>query len=316
MATAPTTTNYTTEKSGNSKSLKDRLMNLSWGTVLAWIVVILLVIITFFPFYWALRTALSTQRMLFTNSSELGPVGYTTINFLRVLGMVSTEEAVAAGGSGQALDFWLYLRNSFVVSSLATVGQIFFSSMAAYAFARLHFPGRDKIFLLFIAALMVPGMVLLIPNFILIRDLGWLNTYQGLVAPYFLMTPFAIFFLRQFFLNINSELEDAAQIDGANYFTIFWRIILPMSQPPIITLAIITFITHWNDYLWPLLVGRKEEVRVLTVALGVFKSQTPQGAPDWTGLMAGTLLSVIPILIIFIFLGRRIVDSIQFTGIK
>lgn len=293
-----------------------RKRSISWGQVMAWTMVVVTVLVTLFPFYWALRTGLSTQRLLFTNSGELGPVGFTLLNFQRVLGMVSTEEAVAAGGSGQAINFWLYLRNSFIVSSVITVGQIFFSALAAYAFARLHFPGRDKIFLLFIAALMVPAMVLLIPNFILVRNLGWLNTYQGIIAPYFLMTPFAIFFLRQFFLGINRDLEQAAKIDGANYFTIFWRIILPIAQAPITTLGIITFITHWNDYLWPLLVGRDEEVRVLTVALGVLKSQTPQGAPDWTGLMAGTILSIIPILLIFVFLGRRVVDSIQFSGYK
>jgi multiple sugar transport system permease protein len=286
------------------------------GRVLAWIVVALLVLVTIFPFYWALRTALSTSRLLFSNPGSLLPVGFTLDNFGRVLGLLSAEESIAAGGSGQTLNFWLYLRNSIVVVTLITVGQVFFSAMAAYSFARLHWPMRDQLFSVFLAALMAPGIVLLIPNFILIRNLGWLNTYWGIAAPYFLMTPFAIFFLRQFFLGINSDIEESAKLDGAGYFAIFRRIILPISQPPMMTLAIITFITHWNDYLWPLLVGRRENVRVLTVALGVFRSQTPQGAPDWTGLMAGTILSVIPIFLIFILLGRRVVDAIQFTGIK
>jgi multiple sugar transport system permease protein len=130
------------------------------------------------------------------------------------------------------------------------------------------------------------------------------------------MAPFAIFFLRQFFLGINRELEEAAKLDGASLLGVFWRIILPLSVPPMATLGILTFIGTWNDYLWPLLIGKDESVRVLTVALGIFRSQTPQGAPDWGGLMAGTLLSIIPSVALFLVLGRRVVNAIQFTGIK
>lgn len=141
-------------------------------------------------------------------------------NFARVLGQMSAEEAIAAGGSGQPINFFLYLRNSVIVTGLIVVGQLFFCSLAAYAFARLHFPLRDKIFFLYIAALMVPGIVTLIPNYILIRNLGWLNTFQGIVAPSILMSPFAVFFLRQFFLGINREIEESAKIDGASLFRV------------------------------------------------------------------------------------------------
>jgi multiple sugar transport system permease protein len=169
---------------------------------------------------------------------------------------------------------------------------------------------------MFIAALMVPSIVLLIPNFVLIYDLGWINTYQGIIAPTLLMSPYAVFFLRQFFLGVNRDLEEAARLDGAGYFEVFWRIILPICSGPMLTLGIIVFITQWNDYLWPFLVGRDESVRVLTVALSVFRSQTPQGSPDWPGLMAGTLLASVPIILIFAFLGKRLANSIQFTGVK
>ena len=131
------------------------------------------------------------------------------------------------------------------------------------------------------------------------------------------MTPFAVFFLRQFFLGINPELEDAAQIDGAGYFTVFWRIILPMSVPPITTLSIITFIQAWNEYLWPRVIGGSDpDVRVLTVALSVFRSQQPSGTPDWSGLMAGTFLAIIPVLVVYMIVGRRVINSIQFNGFK
>jgi multiple sugar transport system permease protein len=225
--------------------------------------------------------------------------------------------AIAAGGSGQKINFWLFARNSVIVSVLTVVGQTFFSALAAYAFARLRFPLRDKIFLLYLAALMVPGIVTLIPNYLLIhRDLDWGNTFLGIVAPGLLMSPFAVFFLRQFFLGINRELEEAASLDGASAFGIFWRIILPISVPPIATLALLTFVGTWNSYFWPSLVGKDESVRVLTVALAVFKSQTPQGVPDWTGLMAATLISMIPTVGVFLLFGRRVVNSIQFTGFK
>lgn len=288
----------------------------SVGRILAWAGLILAILIVLVPFYWMIRTALSANRELYANPTNPAPVGFTMVNFARVLGLVDLATAQAAGGSGQAIHFFLYLRNSAIVSTLLVVGQLFFSALAAYAFARLNFPLREKIFFLYVAALMIPGIVTLIPNYILIRNLGWLNTFQGIVAPSFLMSPFAVFFLRQFFLGINREVEEAAKIDGLSLFGIFWRIIVPLSGPPMVTLGILTFIQSWNDYLWPLLIGKDESVRVLTVALGVFKSQTPQGAPDWSGLMAGALLSIVPTVALFLILGRKAINSIQFSGYK
>ncbi|MCG8349575.1 MAG: carbohydrate ABC transporter permease [Chloroflexales bacterium] len=296
--------------------VEGRTQRLSAGRILAWAALILAILAVLGPFWWMIRTALSTNRALLADPTTLLPVGFTFDSFARVLGQVDTSEAVAAGGAGQTLNFWLYLRNSMIVTILIVAGQLFFSSLAAYAFARLNFPLRDKIFFLYIAALMVPAIVTLIPNFILVRNLGWLNTFQGIIAPYFLMSPFAVFFLRQFFLGINREVEEAAKIDGASLFRVFWGIIVPMSGPPLATLGIITFIATWNEYLWPLLVGQGENVRVLTVALGVFRSQTPQGAPDWSGLMAGALLSILPSIILFIMFGRKAINSIQFSGYK
>lgn len=278
------------------------------GKVVAWLVVFGLAVITLFPFYWALRTALSTQRDLLADPATFLPANFTWSNFRTVLGL---EE-----GTARTFDFWTYLKNTVIVSTIVSVSQILFSSMAAFALARLTFPMRDKIFLLFLSALMIPGIVLMIPNFVLIYDLGWINTYQGIVAPKLLMTPFAIFFLRQFFLGINRDLEEAAYLDGAGYWEVYRKIVMPLSQGPLLTLGIIVFVTEWNEYLWPFLVGRGEEVRVLTVALSVFRSQTPAGSPDWTGLMAGTILAALPIMLIFIFAGRRIATSIQFTGVK
>ena len=207
------------------------------GRILAWATMIILILITIFPFYWMLRTAFSTSKSLFDDPTSLLPVDFTTGAFERVLGLATPEEAKAEGGSGAAVNFWLFLRNSLIFATVATVGQVFFSALAAYAFARLRWPGRDKVFFLFLTALMVPPIFTMLPNFILIKNLGLLNTFPGLIAPYFFMTPFAIFYLRQFFLGINREIEEAAKLDGAGHWRIFFRIILPMSSAPIVTLS-------------------------------------------------------------------------------
>jgi len=279
-------------------------------------IVVLVMFITLFPFYWMLRTALSNGKSLAANPSSLLPADFTWGAFKRVLGLSTVEQAQAEGGSGANLNFWLYLRNSVIVSVVVTVGQVFFSAMAAYAFARMRFPGRDKIFALFLAALMIPGIFTMMPNFLLIKDLGLLNTLPGIILPFLFMTPFAIFFLRQFFLGINREIEEAATLDGAGHFRIFTKVVLPMSSAPVFTLAILTYIGTWNEYFWPLIVASDDSARVLTVALGVFQSQTPQGAPDWPGLMAATLVAALPIMALFAIFGKKIVNNIQFSGIK
>ena len=289
---------------------------LSAGRILAWVAMIGFLILTLFPFYWMLRTALSTSKSLPTDPSSLLPVDFTFGAFQRVLGIASQEAARAEGGSGASVNFWLYLRNSVVYSTVVTVGQVFFCSMAAYAFARLRWPGRNVVFGVFLGAMLVPPIFTSLPNFILIKNMGLLNTLPGMILPTFLMTPFAIFFLRQFFLGINREVEESASLDGAGHWRTFFRIVLPMSTAPITTLAILTFITTWNDYFWPLLVGNTEQTKVLTVALGVFRSQTPAGSPDWAGLMAATLIAALPVLILFFAFARKIIDSIGYSGSK
>jgi len=282
----------------------------------AWSTLIFFMTITLFPLYWMLRTAFSNNHALFSDPSSWLPVEPTLGAFKRVLGLSTTAEAQAQGGSGASLDFWLYLRNSLIVATAIAIGQVFFSAMAAYAFARLRWPGRNTVFFVFLTALMVPPIFTMLPNFVLIKDLGLLNTFPGLILPSFFMTPFAVFFLRQFFLGVSREVEEAAIIDGAGHIRIFCQIILPLSVAPITTLGLLTFINAWNDYFWPLLVGQNSNVRVLTVALGIFQSQTPQGSPDWAGLMAAALISALPILILFGVFGRKMVNSIGFSGIK
>ena len=293
-----------------------RRKKVSRGRVAAWAAMILMLMITIFPFLWMIRTALSTTRSLASDPGSLLPVDFTWGAFQRVLGLSTVEQAIAEGGSGASVNFWLYLRNSFIYAGAVTVGQVLFCSMAAYAFARLAWPGRNQVFALFLTAMLVPPIFTSLPNFVFIKNLGLLNTFPGLILPTFFMTPFAVFFMRQFFLGINKEIEESASLDGASKLRTFFQIIVPMSSAPIATLSILTFIGTWNDYFWPLLVGGDENVRVLTVALGIFRSQTPQGSPDWAGLMAATIIAALPVLILFIAFGKRVVNSIGYSGVK
>lgn len=288
----------------------------SFGRVAGWAVMTAIVLITLLPFYWILRTALSTNTALAAHPGDPLPVDLTTGGFERALGLQSAEEAIAQGGSGGGLKFWRYLINSVIVSTLITVCQVFFSAMAAYAFARLRWRGREKVFGLFLAGLMVPTIFTLLPNFVLIKQLGLVDTLLGVALPTMFMTPFAVFFLRQFFMNVPREVEEAALLDGAGKIRIFFRVMLPMASQPVLTLGLLTYITAWNDYFWPLMVSYSDSSRVLTVALAIFRSQTPQTGYDWSGLMAATLIAALPMLVLFGFFARRIVSSIGFTGIK
>ena len=306
-----------TELATDAVASRDRVRRMPQASnIVLGVMVAVVLIVTLFPFYWSLRTALSSNDALPSNSRSLLPADFSWGGFERALGFATTEEAIAAGGSGAEINFLRALLNTFIVSIMVTVVQVFCCAMAAYAFARLRFPGRNALFFAILSALMIPPIFTLLPNFLFVQDRGWINTYLGIAAPNLLMTPFAIFFLRQFFLTIPKEIEEAATIDGAGRFRTFFRIIVPMAMSSVTTLAVLTFITQWNDYLWPKLVGTEPGVRVLTASLGNFRSQTPQGTPDWAGMMAATWVAAVPILILLLVVGKRLVNSIQFSGIK
>ncbi|MGI5397278.1 carbohydrate ABC transporter permease [Streptomyces sp. CA-251251] len=286
------------------------------GRMAAWVLMAVVVLVTLLPFYWIVRTAFSANAALSAHPTSLLPVDANLGGFARVFGTQSTEKALAQGGSGASLNFWRYLLNSVIVSTLVTGCQIFFSAMAAYAFSRLHWRGRGTLYGLFLAGLMVPTIFTLLPNFVLIKQLGLVDTLLGVALPTMFMTPFTVFFLRQFFLQMPREIEEAALLDGAGKVRVFFRLILPMASAPIVTLTVLTYMTSWNDYFWPLMVSYSDSSRVLTVALSVFRSQAPQTGVDWAGLMAATLVAALPMLVLFACCARRIVNSIGFTGIK
>jgi multiple sugar transport system permease protein len=294
-------------------SLRSRANLARW---FGYIVLALFAVISLGPIWIAVKTALSDSKTLFSSASSFLPQDPTLFNLQRVLGFIDPADPRLAQMSYGKIDFFHALVNSVIFTILAVAPQIACSALAAYAFARLRFAGNRLVFSLFLGATMIPAVVLFIPNFILIKDLGWLNTFQGMAAPYALMTPFAVFFLRQMFLSTPRELEECALVDGASYLAIFFRIVLPIHRSALATLTIITSLSAWNEFFWPFLVGRSESVRVMSVAINAFRQQQAGGTPDWSGLMACTVLGLVPIAVLLVLFGRKVVESFQYSGPK
>lgn len=250
------------------------------------------------PFLWIINAAFGKTSEVYTLPPKWLPINPSLDNFQSVF---------------QQVPYAQFMFNSLKLAVIVTLGQLITCSMAAYAFARLHFPGKNILFLLLISALMIPGQVTLVPLFILMRQLGFYNTHTALILPA-LINPFGVFLLRQFFMTIPSELEDAARVDGANVFTIYWRIILPLAGPVLTTLAILTFVSMWNSYFMPLIMLNKPELQVLTVGLTLLQGQYGAGA---LGPVAAALaMAIVPVLVIFLLLQKYIIQSIVSTGIK
>ncbi len=250
------------------------------------------------PLAWMLSTAAKDLNQAFAYPPELWPRPIRLTENLRELSAI--------------IPFVRQFVNSLLVTLLITFGQLWTASWGAYAFARLRFRGRDSLFLLYLATMMVPTQVTLIPLFLIMRFLHWIDRMPSLVVP-FLFTAYGTFLLRQFFLTIPADLEDAARIDGAGPFSIYWRIILPLSGPALATLGSFTFIWAWNEFLWPLVAMNTPERMTLTVGLA-----TLQGlyATNWPLLMAGAAVAVIPSLLVFLLLQRFFVAGIAATGLK
>lgn len=285
-------------------------------TAVGWLFLCAMLLLTLAPILVLLRTAFEHPQNLLSQGGAWWPVEPTWVNFKRVLGWVGAEENLALGGSGADADFLRAFAVSAAFTATIVVLQTGSCAMAAYAFARLKFAGRQWLFSLFVGSMMLPGVVLFIPNFIFVRDMGWLNSLVGMVAPFALMSGFSVFFLRQFFLALPRELEEAARLDGASHWLIFRRIAVPLNGGPLATMALLTGIAAWNEFFWPFLVSPGEELQVLPVALQSFKAQSPQGQVDWTGLMAASTLALLPTVVLLLIAGRRVVESVQFTGGK
>ena len=205
--------------------------------------------------------------------------------------------------------------NSLVIALGTVAIVVLTSAMAAYPLARMRFPGRDTVFTVLIGSLMIPNAVVLVPQYVLVQQLGWLSTYQGLIVPEAAMTfAFGVFLLRQFFLTMPADLEEAARIDGANAWQIFTRIVLPLSQSVLAALAIFAFRSAWNDFLWPLIAVNKPEMFPLPVALALLRSA--YSSESYGPIMAGAALSALPLLVVFVVANQRIVEGVRVSGLK
>lgn len=271
------------------------------GKLAAYIVLSIGAIAMIGPFLWMVTTSLKEPGQVFSFQKnwweEWIPTSFVWENYIKPWSVVP---------------FARFYFNSIFIAVAVTAAQVGTSAMAAYAFARLKFPGRDKIFFGYLATMMVPGAVTMIPVFILLRYLGWVDSYKALILPA-AFTAYGTFMLRQFFMTLPKDLEDAAKIDGCSYAGIFWRIILPLSKPALATLTTFTFMGTWMNFMWPLIVLNTHEKFTLPVGLAYFQSLHHT---DWTLLMAASVMMILPILLVFIFNQRFFVEGIKLTGIK
>lgn len=253
------------------------------------------------PFLWMITTSLSAPQDVW-KQKEFWWQGWIPTKFIY-------QNYIEAF---RIVPFAKFYLNSIWVTLWITLGTVFTSSMAGYAFARLSFPGRDKLFVLYLATMMIPGVITMIPVFILLRKIGWIDTHIALILPG-IFTAYGTFLLRQFFMGLPRELEDAAKIDGCSLFGIYFRIILPLSKPALATLTTFTFMGSWMSFMWPLIVLNSESKFTLPIGIQYFKSLH---STDWTLLMAGSVMTLLPILIVFLFAQKYFVEGIKLSGIK
>jgi multiple sugar transport system permease protein len=266
-------------------------------SLLYWSGIALLVFVMLLPFVWMLGTSLMDELGVFRFPPPIIPAPPRWRNY---------PEALAA------LPFARFFLNSLIFSLAVVAGQVITSALAAYALARLEFPGRDKLFVIVLSVIMVPGIVLLIPRFLIIRALGWVDTFPGLISTE-LVSVWGIFLLRQFFLSVPKELEEAARLDGAGEWTIFTRIVLPLSGPALATLALFGFVDAWKNFQWPLIATRSMEMRTVEVGVAAFHSYYYS---NWPYQMATAVTALVPIFVVFFAAQRFFVRGIQLTGLK
>jgi multiple sugar transport system permease protein len=275
----------------------------AWHALLTTLMV-LLAVTWLLPAVWVLVTSLKLTENIVRVPPEWIPWPATIEHYGEVLFSSSRTARI-----GRAF------FNSTVVSLGSVALVLLTSAMAAYPLARMRFRGRHLVFGLIVGSLMIPNAVILVPQYVLVQRLGWLSTYQGLIVPEAAMTfAFGVFLLRQFFLTIPSELEDAARIDGADPWQIFTRIVLPLSQPVLGALAIFAFRSAWNDFLWPLIAVNKPDMFPLPVALALLRGA--YAAESYGPIMAGAVLSALPLLIVFLVANRRIVEGVRVSALK
>ncbi len=253
-------------------------------------------IIMLLPFLWMLSTSLKEPSEIFTFPPRWIPTRFAWENYVKTVSV---------------MPFGRFYLNSLVVALGVTTIQLFTSSLAAFAFARLRFWGRGGLFLLYLATLMIPFHVMLIPNFILMRFFGWIDTYAALIFPP-AFSAFSTFLLRQYYLSLPIDLDEAARIDGASSLRIWWQVIIPLSGPVLAALTIFIFLGAWNDFLWPLVITNSLEMRTLPIGLTAFQGQFKV---DWHLLMAGAVIAMAPVLTVYVLAQKKFIEGLAMTGV-
>lgn len=251
------------------------------------------------PFVWMISTSLKGYHEIFRYPPTWIPDTIRWSNYLEVWKLAP---------------FGRFYANSIIVAVVTTGGQVLTGVLAAYAFARMEFWGRDKMFLLFLATLMVPAQVTLIPTYIVMSQIGWIDSFQALIVP-FIASAFSVFLLRQFFLTIPKELEEAAIVDGCSKLRFIFGILIPLAKPAIASVSLFAFLGSWNSYLWPLIVVNSNQMRTLPIGLRYFVSQQGGGS-EWHYLMAASLIVMLPVLIVFFLAQKQFIEGIAKSGIK
>lgn len=268
------------------------------GNMVVYAVLIIGAIAMIMPFAWMVSTSFKEAGGIFAYPPRWIPSRFVLDNYL---------------DAWRAAPFGRYFLNSIFVASAVTLGQLITCSLAAYAFARLDFPGKSLLFLLVLSTIMIPLQLTIIPSFLVLRELKWLDTYYALIVP-FTVSAFGTFLLRQTFMTIPQELEDAAKLDGCSRLGFLWRIVLPLSKPPLASLALFTFMGTWNDYLWPLIMTNSREMRTLQIGLRFLVSQ--EGGSRWGIFMAATVMVSLPIIIFYLLVQKQFVKGIALTGLR
>jgi multiple sugar transport system permease protein len=251
------------------------------------------------PFLWMLLASLKTNAQIFAFPPKLFPDPVKWINYRK---------------AWTNIPFGRFYLNSLLVTTTVTASQVLTSAMAAYVFARLRFPFRNGLFLLYLGVMMIPTQVTVIPLFIILKNLGLIDTYTALILP-FLAYPFGAFLMRQFFLTIPRDYEDAARVDGCHRLGMLFRVLLPLAKPALLTLAMLSFMWEWNDFFWPLIVTNTTNRYTIQVGLAMLKSQLAMES-NWSTLMAAAVISITPVLIFFIVTQKYIVKGITLSGLK
>ncbi|MDQ2757299.1 MAG: carbohydrate ABC transporter permease [Actinomycetota bacterium] len=258
----------------------------------------LAVLVVAVPLFWILLTSFKERGDIYVRPAQWWPDPATSANYSDVT---------------TRIPFFSYMRNSFIITSVTSTIKVVLGVISAYALSLLRFPGRSLVFFVVIAALMVPNQITVISNYALVAQLGWRNTYQGIIIP-LAGVAFGTFLMRNQFLSLPGEIIEAARLDGAGPLKLLWRVVLPMSWPTVVAFSLITVVTEWNEYLWPFLMADDERVAPLPVGLTLL--QNNDGVTNWGPVMAGTVLAMLPILVLFLFLQRQMIKGLTAGALK